>query len=183
MCGGIVNTAVVVAAARAFLLEKNKSALVEYGGYINITPAYAKSLLKRMNFVKRKGSSAYKITPAEFEAVQRAFLAQVKTKVTDSNIPCNLVFNWDQTALQLVPSSEWTMELAGSGRVPIAGSENKKEITALLTVSATGAVLPPQLLYEGKTKRCHPPFNYPSEWEVRHTQSLVQQGNHSLLLG
>ena len=63
------------------------------------------------------------------------------------------------------------MELAGSGRVPIAGSENKKEIMALLTVSATGAVLPPQLLYEGKTKRCHPPFNCPLEWDVWHTQN------------
>lgn len=108
-----------------------------------MTSSYSKSLLKNMTFVKRRGSTAAKITPAEFEV---SFLADVRIKVSDGNIPDSLIFNWDQTGLQLVPTSEWTMELSGSQRVSIAGSENKKEITALIFVSVTGAVLPPQLL-------------------------------------
>lgn len=107
-----------------------------------MTSSYSKSLLKNMTFVKRRGSTAAKITPAVFEV---SFLADVCMKVSDGNIPDSLIFNWDQTGLQLVPTSEWTMELSGSQRVSIAGSENKKEITALICVSVTGAVLPPQL--------------------------------------
>ena len=169
LCGGVINTAVITAAATGFMLEKNKSALAEYGGSIKITTSYAKSLLSRMNFVKRKGSSAAKITPAEFDVVKKTFLEEVKAKVASGNIPDSFIFNWDQTALHLVPSSDWTMEFSGSRRVSIAGTEDKKEITALITISATGAVLPPQLLYEGKTERCHPQFTFPAEWDVWHT--------------
>ena len=61
------------------------------------------------------------------------------------------------------------MEVSGSKHVPIAGSESKMQITALVTVSAAGVVLPPQLLYEEKTVRCDPPFNYLAEWDVWHT--------------
>ena len=46
LCGSVVNTTAVVATACAFILEKHKSALVEYGGHIEVTSAYAKSLLK-----------------------------------------------------------------------------------------------------------------------------------------
>ena len=71
LCGDVINTTVVTAAATGFMLERNKSALADYGGSIKITTSYAKSLLSRMNFVKRKGSSAAKITPAEFEVVKK----------------------------------------------------------------------------------------------------------------
>ena len=59
----------------------NKSALAEYGGSVKITTSYAKSLLSRMHFVKGKGPSAGKITPAEFEVVKKTFLEQVKAKL------------------------------------------------------------------------------------------------------
>ena len=38
-----------------------------------------------------------------------------------------LIVNWDQTALRLVPSSDWTMEMTGTKCVPIAGTEDKKD--------------------------------------------------------
>lgn len=30
-------------------------------------------------------------------------------------------------------------------------------------------MIPPQLLYEGKTERCHPHFTFPDDWDVWHT--------------
>ena len=100
-----------------------------------------------MSFVKWKGTSSVKITPSEFESVKAAFLVEVSQKVSDGNIPDSFIFNWDQTALHLAPSSDWTMEMTESKRVRIAGTKDKKE---LITVSATGKVIPPRLLYEGK---------------------------------
>ena len=126
LCDGVVNTTVIVAAAMGFMLEKNKSALSEYGGHIKINSSYAKSLLHRMRFVKRKGTSSAKITPSEFESVKTAFLTEVSQKVSAGNIPDSFIFNWDHTALRLVPSSDWTMEMSRSKRVPIAGTEDKK---------------------------------------------------------
>ena len=31
-----------------------------------------------------------------------------------------------------------------------------------------GEFLPPQLLYEGRTERCHPSFKFPEDWDVWH---------------
>ncbi len=43
-------------------------------------------------------------------------------------IPPELIFNWDQTAISIVPGSSWTMELKGTTRI---GISDKRQITAL----------------------------------------------------
>ena len=108
LCGSIINTDVITAAATGYILEMNKSALADYGGGIKITTSYAKSLPSQMNLV---GSSTAKITPAEVEVVKKKFLNVVKVKVASGKI---IFFNWDQTTLRLTPSSNWLMELLGS---------------------------------------------------------------------
>ena len=37
-----------------------------------------------------------------------------------------LVFNWDQTGLQLVPTGKWTMHEAKAKVVPITNSDDKR---------------------------------------------------------
>ncbi|KAI8502450.1 hypothetical protein Bbelb_200380 [Branchiostoma belcheri] len=68
------------------------------------------------------------------------------------------------------PSFLWA-----SGRwrrlVSVFGLEDKRQITALLTISLAGKLLPPQLLYQGKTEACHPKFPFPEEWDMHHTSS------------
>ena len=45
--------------------------------------------------------------------------------VTTENIPVQLVMNWDQTAINLVPSFPWTMETKGKRRIVITGLSDK----------------------------------------------------------
>ena len=47
-------------------------------------------------------------------------------------IPTQFVINFDQTSLNIVPVSDWTMEVEGAKRVEVAGKDNKKQITAVL---------------------------------------------------
>ena len=49
------------------------------------------------------------------------------------------------------------------------GMNDKREITALLTISASGNMLPSQVLFEGKTERCHTTLNFPENRDVWHT--------------
>ena len=56
------------------------------------------------------------------------------------------------------------------GRIKL-GIEDKHQITALLAVTLSGTLLPPQLLYEGKTDRCHPHVNFPVDWGIIHTNT------------
>ena len=101
--------------------------------------------------------------------------------VTMEEIPGELILNWDQTGIHLVPASAWTMEQSGSKRVQISGVGDKRQITALFCCSLTGDFLPVQLIYKGKAGRCHPKFLFPTGWHVNHSanhwsteQTMVQ---------
>ena len=75
-------------------------------------------------------------------------------------IPPELVLNWDQTGIKLVPSASWTMHERGSRRVELMDIIDKRQITAVFCGSLIGAFLPIQLIYKGKTDRCLPHFNF-----------------------
>ena len=101
-----------MAAANGIIAARSPALLLQHGGHIDITKAWVKSLLIRMGYVKRKCSNAGKITVARFEEVREEFLADIKAEVLMNEIPPQLIFNWDQTAIQLVPTGQWTMHRA-----------------------------------------------------------------------
>ena len=123
--GGVINTSVVVAMAMGIVSAKDPSLLHEKGGHLVITSSWAKSLLKRMGSVKRKSSNAGKVTLEDFEELKAVFLADIKAEVLMNDIPIDLVFNWDQTGIQLIPTGEWTMHQAKDKLVPITHSDDK----------------------------------------------------------
>ena len=49
------------------------------------------------------------------------FLDAIQKVAYQHKIMPQLIINWDQTGLNVVPASTWTMEEEGSTRVPIAG--------------------------------------------------------------
>ena len=78
---------------------------------------------------------------AEFELAKKAYLKSIKTAVADGKIPKELVINWHQTGVNVVPASQWTQNWRST--ITVAGA-------------MSGQILPFQVLYEGKTERCHP---------------------------
>ena len=111
--GGVITTAITRATATAILRRANRNLLSENGGPIDITVNWAKSLLYRMGFVKRRGSTAMKMTIENFETIKEQFLFNIQTVIDMEDVPVELVFNWDQTGISIVPGSMWTMELKG----------------------------------------------------------------------
>ena len=51
----------------------------------------------------------------------------------------------------------------------MVAKDDKRQMTAVFAVSLSGDFLPPQLIYEGKTTRCLPCFQFPSTWNVTFT--------------
>ena len=84
-------------------------------------------------------------------------------------VPPELIINWDQTGLNYVPVSSWTMAEEGSKRIEIDGKDDKRQITAMFACSMTGDFLPPQIIYQGKTTRCLPKFKFPSDWSTTYS--------------
>ena len=56
--------------------------------------------------------------------------------------------------------------------IPIANSDDKRQMTAALAITLTGEFLPPHIIYQGKMPRCHPKVSYPEEWDVWHSANL-----------
>ena len=169
--GGVVNTTIVMAAAEGIVSARDVSKLSSHGGHIHITKTWAQSLLNRMGYVKRKCSNAGKVSVTRFAEIQEAFLADVTAEVVMNEIPDDLIVNWDQTALHFVPTGQWTMHRSGDKVVPITNSDDKRQITAVLAASMAGEYLPPQLIYTGKTERCHPCISAPDGWDIWHSNN------------
>ena len=89
----------------------------------------------------------------------------------NDNIPNELILNWDQTGVNLVPVSNWTMEETGSKQVKVLGSDDKRQITALLASTLSGKLLPLELIYQGLTDACHPKVNFLKSWHVTHSEN------------
>ena len=66
-------------------------------------------------------------------------------------MPGKLIINFDQTPLAYICVSNHTFHKNGASSVPLAGKDEKKQITGTFTVSKSGYFLPMQLIYEGKT--------------------------------
>ena len=99
-----------------------------------------------MGITKRRANSKAKILPGNFIVIKEQYLMGIKSVTTMEEILCELILNWDQTAMKIVPSLQWTLE--------IVATDDKHQITAVLACSLAGSFLPIQLIYKGTTPRC-----------------------------
>ena len=135
---------------------------------VTVKKDWAKYLLSKMKFVKRKASTkkSAMITVSNFDD---NFLMDIKAVVVKEEVPDDMILNWDQTAIKYIPVSNWTMTIEGSKRIELIGHDDKQQITATFARTLTGLFLPIQLVYEGKTTKCHPSIEFPKGWHVTHT--------------
>ena len=149
-------------------MASDQTLLVENGGHISITRGWADSLPKRMGYVKRKPRTKTRnLSDKQFEEKKSQFLQQILGMVWEHEIPDFLIMDWDQTGIQLIPSGNWTLEDQGTKRVEIAGINIKRMVTATFTNNLSGHFLPMQILYSGKTSRCHPHFSeFPPGFDI-----------------
>ena len=113
-----------------------------------------------MGFVKRQASTKAKVSVSDFVQLKSQFVFDVKAIIEMEEIPGELVINWDQTGIQYVPVSSSTMAKEGSKGVKIAGIDDKRKITALFGGTMARDFLPPQLIYQDKTRKNLPPVMF-----------------------
>ena len=102
-----------------------------------------------MNFVQRKGTtSKSKFTVENFAQVKEQFLRDVVTIVKMEDISGELILNWDQTGIKMIPMNSFTMEQEGVQRVEMIGLSNKRQIKAVFCGSILGDFLTIQLIYK-----------------------------------
>ena len=169
--GVIINAHVVIAVGMGLVLNKDANLLAENGGHISLTKHWARYLLSRMGFVKRRGNTKSKVSVEHFDELKELFLLEFNNTVEMDEVPTELVINWDQTGLDYVPVSAWTMEQEGAKRVEMIGKDDKRQLTAVFACSMSGDFLPIQMVYQGKTIKCLPKFQFPDSWDVTYTSN------------
>ena len=170
--GAPVNTAIVIATGKGIVMDKtsdtsNASPDID----VYLTKDWAKYLMKRMGMVKRRASTKAKTTVINFNELKETFLQDIKHSMLMDEIPPELVINFDQTGVYYVPVSSWSMEVEGAKRVEVVGKDDKRQITAIFGISMSGDFLPIQLVYQGKTAKCLPSFNFPPSWDITFSEN------------
>lgn len=170
--GLVVNTSVLIAAAKGLVLHHDSNWLRENGGHLELSTHWAKGRLRKLGFSKRRVTTKASLTSVDFEERKAQFVFDAQAIIELEEIPDDLVVNWDQTGIHYVPVSDWTMEKVGAKRVEIVGANDKRQITAVFAGTMSGEFLPPQLIYQGKTPKCLPPLDsIPSDWDITFTEN------------
>ena len=66
-----------------------------------------------MNFTKRQVSAKSCAPSQAIEEVRRNFLSELIETVEFNENPVDLILNWDQTRILLVPNAQWTINKKG----------------------------------------------------------------------
>jgi len=68
---------IVIAIAQGIIMNEDANSLSCNGGGINLTTDWAKSLMTRMGFVKRKACSKAKVDVSQFQKLKDEFLLEL----------------------------------------------------------------------------------------------------------
>ena len=86
LAGGIVNRAIVIAAATGVVQHNKPAILRAHGGPLELGKNWADSILLRMGLVKRKATKAARKIPPDFADIKLAFLQRVAEIVRENKV-------------------------------------------------------------------------------------------------
>ena len=167
LAGTAISREMVITIVTGVIKANDPNILREFGGSLELTKGWAHSILKSMDWAKRKGTTG-KVEPCSkfLEEEKFTFQRAIAKAISDHDMSIELVLNLDQTPLFYVSPGKYTFDLKGSKTVPIKGVNDKRQITATFTVTASGSFLPIQLIYSDKTKRSLRKFDFPKCFDV-----------------
>ena len=123
------------------------------------------------------GTTQAKVSPDDLKQKKIEFLQKVVDIVTMEEIPSELILTGIRLGLT------WCQYLTGLWSRKESNEFQSKGLKikgGVFCGSLIGEFLPIQLIYGGKTKRCHPPQSFPSDWHV--TQNQKHWSNEDTML-
>ena len=82
--GGILNSSILIAAAKGIIAHRNPGLLKDYGGSLELGKKWAESFLIRRGYVKRKAAGKL---PQDFPELKQNFLRRIQEEVKSHSIP------------------------------------------------------------------------------------------------
>ena len=149
--GGTVNSLIVRAFFRGYCRLKEPALLRKF----KLSRRWCRWWLNQKfpHWTYKRGTTAGQKLPPDAKEQVEAMGKRVAAAAAKYNIthPCFIV-NWDQTAVLLQQASPYTMADKKVKQVPVTGKEEKRQITAVVTSTLGGDLLPLQLIFKGQDK-------------------------------
>ena len=176
--GALISYNVINAIAKGIVVANDKTMVVEHGEHLQFTDNWARNVLNEVERSEKKmvklmaTTSKIPVAPGLLKEEQLTFQRKIQALIKWYDIPKELVLNFNQTPLSYITVGNNTLEFEGAKSVPVKGKGKGKQITGTFAVSATGRFLPMQLIYAGKTNRCHPQgIEFPPGFDVTHSHN------------
>ena len=155
--GGVVNSNIVRATAKALIASAESGTIKENLSKINLPRSWVQSIYRRMKFSARMATTSRPpVPPGLYNECRTHFLRCVDKTIKKYAIPPELVLNSDQTPSSYVSVGRSTMASRGAKTVAIKGYTDKRNITLNFVVTLAGEFLPMQIIYKGKTEASQP---------------------------
>ncbi|RDB20753.1 hypothetical protein Hypma_012086, partial [Hypsizygus marmoreus] len=128
----------------------------------------AKFIARSLGWSIRRSTCAGRKIPVNAEEILLQAFLRMAYVIKDHRIPSELIANSDQTQMTLAQGCHMTYAKTGSTQVSTVGSEEKRAITVMVTLTNDGIILPFQTIHKGSTKG-----SLPSQKAPYMTESLL----------
>lgn len=130
------------------VLQVNISGTVKGLKLGNVGRGWVQEFKRRNKLVKRRVGGNSSSLPPNFLNLKAVFLKEIEDARRQHCIPPSLIVNIDETGINLLPSSDYTLVERESNNTELAQYGDKRQITVTLGVSLFGDLLPPQIIFE-----------------------------------
>ena len=174
----VSSKAIAIAGGNALIKRQPEFNLI----HINLEgSSSAKSLFKRMGSARRMATTGkVEISEEVQKEVKTTYLRSIVSIMENNKIPNSMVINLDQTSSKYVPGCNKTLALKGIKSVSVAGSTDKRTITATFSITKDGKFLPIQIIYGGKTSKSILPVSFPDSFLVSANENNYSNQKKSL---
>lgn len=143
---------------------------------ISFSKSWINELFLEFKLSDRKGTTDAQHLPHDWPQQLLHMCYRIAHMVFLDNVPPELVVNLDQWGQRILATRNRTRVVQGTKTVGIIGGEDKRQITGVGAVSASGDFVGIQAIWTGKTTACHPK-NVPSHSQLLHSHSSNHWSN------
>ena len=134
-----------------------------------------------MGFARRMATTwKVEISEEVRKEVETTYLYSIVSIMENNKIPKAKITNLDQTPSKYVPGCNKTLAPKGIKSVSVAGSTDKRTITATFSITKDGKFLPIQIIYGGKTSKSILPVSFPDSFLVSANKKHYSKEKESL---
>ena len=139
-----------------------KTVILQHNPSFKASAGWLEKFMTRHSLCLRRATSIQQKLPAQLQKKLETFMHELIAVRSLYNFDENLILNMDETPMWFDIPRNYTIARKGERQVRIRTGSDKKRISVVLTCTASGEMLKPLLIFQGKTPRTIKDVHIPS---------------------